>query len=419
MKLFFLQTLLNLGLCLLGGLIAVAAQQPIEQGKFILYKYQLPIGTETYNITSEGESLLLKTNFDLSFIGGKVSVSSSLKVKKNDYQPILFESKGSTSTRTEVDTKIEVNGGIVTIRNGSNTKTEKLSGKFFTIAQPAPIAPQMMLFRYWQRNRIKDNLPIFPGGNVNLKFLGEDKISVAGKNETLSRYCLEGAMWGCETVWFDKQQRLIALVGADAEMDRFEALREGYDTLLPFFVDRSAKDAENQLEALSRQIKPLEENNFAIVGGLLIDGNGGEPISDSVVLIENGRIKAVGKKTDTKVPKGFRLVDARGKSLLPGLWDTHAHATQAEWFPASLAAGITTMRDAANEFEFITPLRDAIKSERIKIAPRLLLAGYIDSGSIPLGNMKADTPAEADHRQRLSDRLFFRPQSFPILYQVS
>ncbi len=394
MKSLFLQ-LLNFSLCILGATITTMAQLPIEHGKFILYKYQLPIGAETYNITAEGESILLKTNFDLSFIGGKVSVVSTLKVRKHDYQPLLFESKGSTSTRTEVDASVEVNGDTATIRNGANTKTEKLAGKFFTISQPAPIAPQMMLFRYWQRNGIKDSLPLFPGGNAKLKFLGDDRISLAGKKETLSRYCLEGVMWGCETVWFDQQQRLIALIGADAEMDRFEALREGYETLLPFFVDRSAKDAEKQLEALSQQIKPLEENHFAIVGALLIDGNGGEPISDSVVLIENGRIKAVGRQTDIKIPKGFRTVEARGKTLLPGLWDMHAHATQAEWFPVSLAAGITTMRDAANEFEFIVPLRDAIKSERIKIAPRLLLAGYIDGGATPLGSMKADTPEEA------------------------
>ena len=117
-----------------------------------------------------------------------------------------------------------------------------------------------------------------------------------------------------------------------------------------------------------------------IKNGHLIDPAAPENTGMSV-LIEDGKISAVGKNGAVKIPPGFVRVEARGKTLLPGLWDTHAHATQPEWFPASLAAGITTMRDAANELEFIVPIRDAIRSEKIKNAPRLLLAGYIDSGA--------------------------------------
>jgi imidazolonepropionase-like amidohydrolase len=91
----------------------------------------------------------------------------------------------------------------------------------------------------------------------------------------------------------------------------------------------------------------------------------------------------------------MKTIDARGKTLLPGFLDTHQHSTQAEWFPAMLAAGVTTMRDAANELEFIVPIRDAINAGKIEIAPRLLLAGYIDSGENALGVMRADTPDEA------------------------
>lgn len=375
--------------------MSVFAQQTPERGKFILYKYQLPIGTETYDMAVDGQALILKTNFNLGFIGGKVSVATTLKVGKSNYRPLLYESKGGTSTRTEVDTKIEVNDATATVRQASVTRTETVSGHFFTITHPAPIAPQMILFRYWQRNKIKDALPVLPGGTAKIRFLGENRVTVGGKNEVLSRYCIEGVMWGCETVWFDQKQNLIALVGGDAEMDRFEAVREGYEALLPLFVAEGAAEAVKQLEKLSSQIKPLEQDKFAITGGLLIDGNGGEPISDSVVLIENGRLTAVGRRADVKIPKGFRTVDARGKTLLPGLWDTHAHATQAEWFPASLAAGITTMRDAANELEFIVPIRDSLKAGRLTVSPRLLLAGYIDSGASALGKMKAETPEEA------------------------
>ena len=57
----------------------------------------------------------------------------------------------------------------------------------------------------------------------------------------------------------------------------------------------------------------------------------------------------------------------------------HTHVTQIEWAPVYLAAGVTTVRDMGNEFEFIMPLRDAIASTRA-LGPRMLAAGLIDGG---------------------------------------
>ena len=55
----------------------------------------------------------------------------------------------------------------------------------------------------------------------------------------------------------------------------------------------------------------------------------------------------------------------------------HAHYEQVEWGPVYLAAGVTSVRDCGNEFEFITTVRDAIRDGK-GLGPRLLLAGLID-----------------------------------------
>jgi imidazolonepropionase-like amidohydrolase len=353
------------------------------------------MGAETYEITPETDSLILKTNFELTFVGDKVPLASTLKLRKSDLSPLLFETKGKTSTRTETDAGVEISGNTATIRTGAQTKTQPVSGKFFTVAQPAPIAPQMMLFRYWKKNQVKGNLPLLPGGTAKIEFLGDDKITIAGKTETLERYAIEGVMWGRETVWFDKNQNLVALVGADAEMDRFEAVREGYETALPFFVQKGAEDVVKWLTDLSKTIKPVQSGKYAIVGATIVGAKDFAVITDAVVLIENGRIAKAGERSEVELPKGVKIIDAKGKTLLPGLFDTHQHATQAEWFPAMLAAGVTTVRDAANELEFIVPVRNAINAGKIPLAPRLILAGYIDSGENALGSMRVETPEQA------------------------
>ncbi len=63
----------------------------------------------------------------------------------------------------------------------------------------------------------------------------------------------------------------------------------------------------------------------AFVGGTLIDGFGGKPIYNSVIIVENQRIKTVGTVATTPIPKGAEIISTEGMSVLPGLWDMHVH----------------------------------------------------------------------------------------------
>ena len=63
----------------------------------------------------------------------------------------------------------------------------------------------------------------------------------------------------------------------------------------------------------------------AIVGGRLIDGTGGAPVDDSVVVIEGRRVKAVGRRGGVEVPSGAEVIDASGKTVMPGLIEAHTH----------------------------------------------------------------------------------------------
>ncbi len=68
-----------------------------------------------------------------------------------------------------------------------------------------------------------------------------------------------------------------------------------------------------------------QDVSLAIVGGRLIDGYGGPPIHDSVVLVSGNRITAVGTQKDIDVPNGVAVIDADGRTVMPGLIDLHVH----------------------------------------------------------------------------------------------
>src|SRR6185437_17013713 len=123
----------------------------------------------------------------------------------------------------------------------------------------------------------------------------------------------------------------------------------------------------------------------AIVGGRLIDGTGKPAIENAVVILKDGKIAAAGQASSTAVPEGAQMVDAHGKSVLPGLWEMHAHFEQVGWGPIYLATGVTTARDVGNEEDFIVSVRDAVASGQ-GLGPRILMAGVVDgSGPISLG----------------------------------
>lgn len=134
----------------------------------------------------------------------------------------------------------------------------------------------------------------------------------------------------------------------------------------------------------------------ALVGGTLIDGFGGKPIRNSVVLIEGQRIKAVGQVGTLAVPKDAEVISTEGMSVLPGLWDMHVHlqinghSDYAHWdktYPAELGpvimpasakqlllAGVTSARDLGGPLKESLEVRDAINAGRIP-GPTMYVSG--------------------------------------------
>ena len=146
------------------------------------------------------------------------------------------------------------------------------------------------------------------------------------------------------------------------------------------------------LSVLLAQNAPLK----ALVGGTLIDGHGGPPLRNSVIVVRGEKIEAVGQVGKLAVPAGAEVISTEGMSVLPGLWDMHVHlminghADYAHWdrtypslfasviMPASakqlLLAGVTSARDLGAPLEASIAVRDAIKTGKIP-GPTLYVSG--------------------------------------------
>jgi len=69
----------------------------------------------------------------------------------------------------------------------------------------------------------------------------------------------------------------------------------------------------------------MAEKALVVRGGTLIDGTGRPPLEDSIIVIQAGRIRAVGVSGNVAVPEGAAIIDVKGKTVLPGFIDGHGH----------------------------------------------------------------------------------------------
>ena len=113
---------------------------------------------------------------------------------------------------------------------------------------------------------------------------------------------------------------------------------------------------------------------LVIQGGTLIDATGRPPLEDAVIVIEGNRFKAVGKRGEVAVPTGSRIIDVKGKTILPGLIDGHCHLLDfvGELY---LHLGITTCPDITqNDDEWTMAQRDGTNLGKIR-GPRIWSTG--------------------------------------------
>jgi Amidohydrolase family/IPT/TIG domain len=123
---------------------------------------------------------------------------------------------------------------------------------------------------------------------------------------------------------------------------------------------------------------------IAIVGGTLIDGSGRAAVEDAIVVFQSGRIQEVGKRGEVAIPRGAQVIDAKGKTILPGLIDGHCHYW--EWMgELYLAYGVTTCPDINNSpTEWILAQKEGIQKGKIR-GPRLWISGHAIDGPRPQG----------------------------------
>ena len=370
-----------------------AQEALVDSGVFLLHKFQQHIGKETYSISLKDNVKIYNVDFKFVDRGSPVPLKAVLKMSAL-MEPIALKAKGKLARSVSVNDSISISGKQAHIKIDDSVYTKELRKLSFPLVGYAPTIVQQVLIQFWKKNHEPANIEMLPTGSVQIRKDGMDTLVFENKKLLLNRYTIAGLIWGNEFVWTDHQGHVICVITNDAEFDKFESVREPYEALLSDLIGRAAVYSM-RLFAKSASLATTKNKWIVIEGGTVLDVVNKKTIPNATVLIEDGVIKKLGIGNEVKIPAGAKRIDAHGKMLLPGLWDMHAHFEQAEWGPAYLAAGVTTVRDCGNEFSFINSIKESIDGGK-GVGPEILKAGIIDGkGPYALGVIQADTKEDA------------------------
>ena len=362
------------------------------------------IGVERDTLRGRDDGQQLQANFHFEDRGTPIDLDATLDLAK-DGAPTHLVVKGKNYRLFASDSEVTVANGRAHVRDLKTERDLDLGGRpFFPIDNYAPVGVQEALVQYWLAHGRPAEIEAPPSGVVRITSRGTERASgslvqgIAGAPPELERLSVEGVVWGRETAWVithgAEPARLVALTTWAGALP-FEAMSERAVPLKDHFIAVAIADRIADLEELTRKTPSVQHSSFALVGARVIDGMNRPPIENATVVIQNGRITAVGPASSTPAPRDLPAVNLKGKTIIPGLWDMHAHAGQVDWAPVYLASGVTTIRDMGGEEPFLVAIRDAIQSTQA-LGPRYLLAGLIDgAGPRAFGMVNASTPEEA------------------------
>ncbi len=304
--------------------------------------------------------------------------------------PRWFRATGHAYEKQPIDERVDTDdeGGDLRWKSSAEAGHAPAGAGFFlptsgTLTQDADLARALL-------HAPGHHLTLLPAGEARVDDDHVIEVELGGATRRLHQVAIAGLDFTPEPLWLDEDDELFAITSP-----WISVIRAGAEPLIPRLLaaDQAWLAARDARLAATLAHRPPAAG-LAITHARVFDGERETFVSDATVVVIGDRITAVGDAS-TPVPAGARVIDARGRTLLPGLWDMHVHLTGGDGIRL-LASGVTTVRDMGNDIDDLTA-RVARFDAGTELGPRVLRAGLIDGPgklAAPIG-LQADTTDDA------------------------
>ncbi len=352
--------------------------------------------------------------FQFNDRGRGPKTTSVLKLGANGI-PVSEVVTGNDYLKSPVDENYSLESGTARWKNTAEQGEKKISGPAVYLALNGGPSEIALLAHAALQNGGK--IALLPEGEARVQRMTELDVEASGRKKHVTLYAIAGLdfsptyVWladeGCPTCRFFNKDKFFATVDEWGSI-----IPEGWEATIPALLAAQSKIKESRSADLAAKLAHHPTNNgFVFTHANVFDSTSGNILRDQNVCVSGNRIVGLAFAPSGIHAPNFvmppeewscppdasrRTIDATGKTLLPGLWDMHAHVGDNDGL-LNLAAGVTTVRDLANDTDSLLARRQRIADGK-EIGTRIVLAGIIDSPDAFHGPTKVLVSTEAEAR---------------------
>ena len=372
------------------------ADIPASAEHFSVIIMNNPAGQQAIWTASDGT---LHMFFQFNDRGRGPKTTSILKLDPSGV-PVEETVKGNDYLKSPVDETFSINSGKASWKNTAEQGTKQISGPGFYSALNGAPAELGLLAAAALRNGGK--IALLPEGEVRIQRMSELDIESSSQKKHVALYSASGLDFSPTYFWLDDSNKDHPKFFASVD-DWASIIPEGWESTAKSLMTAQDKVKRSRSATLAGKLAHRPAHAILFIHANVFDAESGKVIPDQNVLISHGRISDVVPMEPVKpfswigpIDPHPQVIDATNKTLLPGLWDMHAHVGDNDGL-LNLAAGVTTVRDLANDTDSLLARRQRIVDGK-EIGTRIVLAGIIDGPGPYQGPTKVLVSTDAEAR---------------------
>lgn len=319
--------------------------------------------------------------------GPKVDV----RMRLNDAGvPVRVEIAGNDYYKRSIEEQLDFQNGKARWKSTTESGEKTLDGNAFYISVNG-VPEELGILAAALLKAKEQKIALLPEGEARIEHAGDLEIKSKAGSRTVSLYAITGLYFLPVSVWLNEDRSFFASVDT-----WLTTIPEGWEDSVPVLLKTQEQFSSKRFTTLSEKLTHRPGKRIAIEHANLFDAETAEIRNGMTVVLNGNRIESIGPDEKIAVPAEALAIDATGQTLMPGLWDMHVHVVDLDGL-LQIAAGVTSVRDLANETEKAQDLKKQFDSGSL-IGPRMVLAGFIDGPGPYAGPSKVLVANEQEAR---------------------
>jgi imidazolonepropionase-like amidohydrolase len=317
--------------------VAELAKPPATARHFVIQSTGGKHGDSYSWVTSDGTRMGRES---MNLRGQVFELDSSGKAG-SDGMPETFTIRGATPQGDAAET-FTIDTGTARWKSPVDAGNAAYGSPAFYVAQGGPIDATAW-FLETLLARADKTMNLLPGGTARATKLTDLAVGEGGMRQTITLWSVTGISTSPVALWADANNKFFCFTFGIAWLPAEYAAEQAK------IQDAQSKAMAARAPELVRTLAKLPATPVAFTNVRLFDAEGARFLADQTVVVNDDLISAVGAAPTVTVPSNAQVIDGRGKTLVPGLWDCHMHVGDDYTGLQELSMGVTSVRDPGND----------------------------------------------------------------------